>query len=711
MKQQTAAAKLPALRDEIRLHPGPDSAQGEPTWSLHDPLRNLYFRIDWLTFEVLCRWSLEDPALILISLKQDTTLRIEPEAIDEVVKFLHQHELVKVTHASSTERFCERLEQRKTSPLTWLLHRYLFFRLPLWRPDGWLERTLPAVQWLGSPQFALISMLALLLGLFEVSRQWGSFTSTLVDMFSLSGLLAYGVTLVCVKFLHELGHALTAKHLGCRVPTMGIAFLVMFPMAYTDVNDAWKLPSRKQRLLVGAAGIRTELTIAAWATFVWGFLPDGPLRNGVFLLATTTWISTLLVNASPFLRFDGYFLLMDWLDLPNLHQRAFALARWDLRERLFGWGDERPEFFRPTRHRLLILFSWGTWLYRLVVFIGIAVMVYLMFPKPLGPVLAAIEIGWFILRPVVNELNVWLERKRDIMNSKRSLRSLLLLVTALLVLILPWDSRIHTQALLTPAQSQPVLSPGDARIDAIVPIDGSPVELEQPLFQLVSPDLLAQYQSARARLQGLERQRTANRLDPELHQRLAVTESEKRKVQAELDGLEQQLLRYQVLAEQAGVFKLTSPDLKAGTWVAENEKLGEIIQPDRWQVHGYLPETERDRVHEGDRARFFVESGHLSPVELIVVRIDTDATRVLADAMLASTRGGELLVREQGDMLIPEQALYRLTLELAPGAENRFQAQNLAELRGKLVVYGERRAWGWQYWRTAAALLRRELGF
>lgn len=695
----------------MTLHPGPDSARGEPTWSLHDPLRNLYFRIDWLTFEILCRWSLADPALIQISLRQDTTLKVGPEAVEEVVRFLQQHELVKTSEASGTKRFCERLEQRKTSPLTWLLHRYLFFRLPLWRPDAWLERTLPAVRWLGSGTFAMFSLLALMFGLFEVSRQWDSFTSTLVDMFSLAGLMAYGVTLVCVKFLHELGHAYTAKHQGCRVPTMGIAFLVMFPMAYTDVNDAWKLPQRRQRLQVGAAGIRTELTIAAWATLIWGFLPDGPLRNGVFLLATTTWISTLLVNASPFLRFDGYFLLMDWLDLPNLHQRAFALARWDLRERLFGLDDERPEFFKSARHRLLILFAWGTWIYRLVVFVGIAVMVYLMFPKPLGPFLAAIEIGWFILRPVAQEVKIWQERKSEIMNSRRTLRTLGILVLVMLVLVLPWDRRIHTQALLTPAHTQSILAPGDARIEAIVPTDGSQVEAGQALFLLGSPDLLSQYQSAEARLQGLERQRTASRLDPELHQQLGVLESQKGKVQAELDGLKQQIERYRVLAEQAGVFKLSMPDLTAGSWVAENERLGEIVQPGVWRVHGYLPETERERVQEGDRARFFVESGHLSPVELVVTRIDTDATRVLADAMLASIRGGELLVREQGELLVPEQALYRLTLEPAPDSVMLLQGQGQTELRGKLVVFGERRAWGWHYWRSAIALLRREAGF
>ena len=91
--------------------------------------------------------------------------------------------------------------------------------------------------------------------------------------------------------LHEMGHALTARHFGCRVPAMGVAFLVMVPVLYTDTNDAWKLQSRRARLLIGAAGMLAELTLAVWATLLWCFLPDGPLRAGVFLLASTTWIS------------------------------------------------------------------------------------------------------------------------------------------------------------------------------------------------------------------------------------------------------------------------------------------------------------------------------------------------------------------------------------------------------------------------------------
>src|SRR3569623_2913107 len=225
----------------------------------------------------------------------------------------------------------------------WLLHRYLFFRIPLWRPDAFLGRSLAWVGPLFSRGLLFLTLLALMIGLIEVSRQWDVFLSSLLDMFSWEGLFGYIITLIFVKLLHELGHAYTAKRYGCRVPTMGVAFLVMFPIDYTDVNDAWRLRKRRQRLAVGAAGMLTELAVAAWATLAWAMLPEGQLRNTAFVLATITLISSIAINTSPFMRFDGYFLLSDWLDIPNLHQRAFGLGRWQLRAWLFGLAEPAPE--------------------------------------------------------------------------------------------------------------------------------------------------------------------------------------------------------------------------------------------------------------------------------------------------------------------------------------------------------------------------------
>jgi len=429
---------LPALREELSLLPGPVLPDGQPSWTLHDPARNQFFRIDWPTFEVLARWSLGDAAEIAAAARRETTLTLTPEAVSAVAGFLTANQLTRPAGATSARRLAERKAAAHGSAWTWLLHHYLFFRVPLFRPDALLGRTQAVAGLVQSRAFLGLTLLALVFGLLQVLRQWDAFAAQFVDVFSLEGLVAYGLALVVVKTLHELGHAYTAKRLGCRVPTMGVAFMVLWPMAYTDTNEAWRLTDARQRLQVSVAGIATELIVAVWATVAWSLLPDGPARSAAFVLATTSWVTTLVINASPFMRFDGYFILSDLLDLPNLHERSFALARWKLREWLFALGEDPPEPLPTRRRRWMIAFAWCTWVYRLVLFIGIALLVYHLFFKALGVFLFAVEIAWFILRPLRMELASWGQRRRAILQRGRTGLSLLVALALLGLAFVPW---------------------------------------------------------------------------------------------------------------------------------------------------------------------------------------------------------------------------------------------------------------------------------
>ena len=479
---------LSALREELGLHPGPPEHDGSPTWSLQDPVRNRFFRIDWSAFEILARWHLGDAAAIAASVRQETPIQADRSDVEAIADFLAENELIQRHDAKGVAVFYGRRQSQRTSWYTWLLHHYLFFRVPLWHPDAFLTNTVAWVKPLFSKSFIFLTLLALLGGLLDVSRQWDVFVSSLLDTFSWEGLASYAITLVWVKFLHELGHAYTAKRFGCRVPTMGVAFLVMFPVAYTDVNEVWKLPEKRQRIAVSGAGIITELVIAAWATLAWALLPDGSFKNAAFLLATTTWVSTIMINGSPFMRFDGYFLLSDWLNMPNLHARTFALARWRLREWLFGLGEPKPEVIGIRRERGIILYGWITWTYRLVVFGGIAALVYHVFPKPLGPMLAAIEVTWFIAAPVWSELKAWRMRISMIVKHPRTYLTLGLFAGVIGALFMPWDTRVQSQGLLKPAELYGVFAPGAARIDALPVEDGREIHAGDLLIALNAPD-------------------------------------------------------------------------------------------------------------------------------------------------------------------------------------------------------------------------------
>ncbi len=689
--------------------PGPALADGQPSWTLHDPARNLFFRIDWPTFEVMQRWWMDEPQAIAADISQHTTLQMSEPDVLGVVEFLQRHQILKPDAAQGSSRMAQRAEAMQASWYKWLLHHYLFFRVPLIRPDAWLGRWAGVVSIFYTSSFAWLTLLALGWGLSNVMRQWDAFAAQMVDLFSWSGLLAYGVALFAVKLLHELGHAFTAKRFGCRVPTMGVAFLVMWPMAYTDTNETWRLTDRRQRLKVASAGIVTELVIAAWATLAWSVLPEGNLRAAFFVLATTSWIATLAINASPFMRFDGYFILSDALDMPNLHERSFALARWKLREWLFHLKEDPPEFFSAGIQRAMVAFAWLTWIYRLVVFIGIAVLVYHFFFKALGIFLFLVEIAWFIAWPIRNELKAWWVRRHAIARSLRTALSLLALAAMFVALmVVPWPGRIEASAMLKPAESWPIFAPSGAMVMELGYKEGDRVEQGATVVRLYAPDLAVRKAALQVRLEAQRWQSVNSGFDPEWRKRMLVNRDSVETLRSELAGVQTEILQFAPLAPYAGHLRDIHPDLHQGQWLAGKEKLATLVREGTpWLVETWLDEESIARISVGDRAVFIQDSGAAPLLELKVSSIDKDASRQLPRRELASVSGGHVLTRAEGDKLIPERSIYRVAFSVAELPQRLSQSQ----FRGKVLVEARPEPALWRHFRHAASVLVRETGF
>jgi putative peptide zinc metalloprotease protein len=511
------------------------------------------------------------------------------------------------------------------------------------------------------------------------------FLDTFVDLLTLEGAAWFAVTLGCLKVVHELGHAYTAKRYGCRVPTMGLALLVMVPVLYTDVNDSWKLTARRQRLAIGIAGVTAELCCAAIAMCAWGFLPAGPARSAAFLVATSTWITTVLINLSPFMRYDGYFVLSDWLETPNLHARAFALARWWMREKLLGLGDPPPEELPPARMHLLVGFAYLTWIYRFTLFLGIAVLIYHFAVKALGVAMMAVEIGYFLARPIVVELLAWWGRRADMRWSPRTLMSLTGALALLALVLVPWRSGIEAPALLKSSRHLDTFVPEiGAHVAAIGVADGQSVDKGALLVRLVSPDLDYKIARTRSDLDILEWQMSAKGLDAELLARSQVTAQEYEASLAEYRGLMDQKAQLEVTAPIAGKVVDIAEGLAPGRWVPAKSRLASVIDPQTVTGEAFLDEADLDRVKVGDTATFRAEADSRIAVEMRVAEIARASTRTLPDPYLASIHGGPITVRTpKQNELVPDRTLYRLTL--APQGEAPLPTR---VLRGHVVVHG-----------------------
>ena len=247
------AARWPALREELQLHAAGANPDGSPAWHIADPVRNHFVRIGWLEFEMLQRWGLSDARAIAAAIRAETTLAAAPYNVEAFVLFLREQSLLRqVEPRASLHRF----------GWNWLLHNYLFMRIPLVRPARFLGWLAPRLSWLYTPRFLALTLLAGLSGVMLAARQWDVVTTNLQRAFTWEGTLGFLGALALSKLLHELSHAVTATRHGVRVGHMGVALVVMWPMAYTDTGESWKLASPQHRLAIASAGILADLAFS-----------------------------------------------------------------------------------------------------------------------------------------------------------------------------------------------------------------------------------------------------------------------------------------------------------------------------------------------------------------------------------------------------------------------------------------------------------------
>lgn len=702
---------IPPLRQDITLITEGTEADGSPAWLLHDRPRNRFFRLGWVESAMLRRWQGVDSIEQLVNqINQETTLTITYSQVTKFIAFLKENQLIlPPSSLGKGGHDCFRAEREKsTGSLEWLLHRYLFFSIPLLRPDKILAHILKKLPWIVYPSFLIFAMLSGLLGLYLVSRQWDLFLTTLPQLFSWQGVVMLALAIFIAKTVHELGHALLAKQYGCRVSTMGVAFLVMWPVLYVDTSDVWRLPSREKRLKVVAAGMVAELALAGVATLLWNFSSDGALKSALLALATVTWVTALIINGNPLMRFDGYFFLSDWLEIANLQERCFALGRWQLRRVLFGLPDGPPEQFSPPRQKFLIFFAWAVWLYRFFLFLGIALLVYHFFFKVLGLFLMVVEIEWFILKPIRRELGYWIKNRSRIHRGSVS-RLALLFLTLTALLLIPWQGHIILPAVLHAQTFITLYPPIAARVVQVHAHEGMMVSQGDRLFTLESPDL-----EQKLALNRLDRERFLYEsqrpgIDTNHREQRLVAVQQLASAQAEYQGIRALKQQLDITAPFAGILVQLAEGLTAGRWLAQDQPLAYLYHADKKYIRAYVDENRLQQVTVGERGTFFAKDPSLPLLPVRVVEKDHAAITHLEWPYLASVYEGPLPVRREHntETLFPEEALYRIHLAL----ERPLRLKPEAILLGEVSLPGKKESIAKKIWLETWAVFVRESGF
>ncbi len=655
----------PSIREDLQLFEGTPLEDGSPTWLLFDTLTNKYFTIGLNAFRLLNYWNADVDTKTFIKNVEQKGVNLKEEELNDFISFLKVNDLISHHNSEDTKFLIEKYKNQKKHFILSIIHNYLFFKIPLLKPDTFLDSTLMFAKIIGSKLVRYIVYVLGLMGIYFVIQNWDQFINTFLYFFNWNGFIFYAFSLVLVKAIHEFGHAYVAKNYGCNVNSMGIAFLVFFPFLYTDNTNAWRLRDYSNRLRINFAGISTELHLALLATFFWSILEPGTLKSIAFFIATTSWVSSLLINISPFMRFDGYYVLADFLRVENLQPRAFSLAKWKLRQIIFGLNHEQPEKMNTNKINFLIFYAWSTWIYRFFLFIGIAILVYHYTFKVLGIILFVVEIIWFICLPIYREMALWWKMRSDIGLSFNFIRTILFISVLFFLLFYPWKNYQKIPAILQSENFISIYAPEEAQIKRVHIKEGDKVQKDQLLIELTSPSLNYKINQTIGKLELAELQ-INNALQSKINrEQLLSLRSKKNK-------LETEILNYNKIESSLNIRAPFNAEItflqkfKKDQWVNQEDPLLSLVDKDTQTIFAFISEKNIAKI---DRTKdlFFISSHIDSPkIPLSIKSISkSPVNNFNLFPIVTSLYSGPIAARENSSSdIISEQAYYLVIMNL-----------------------------------------------
>ena len=541
----------------------------------------------------------------------------------------------------------QRIERQRKKHSRWM--RLLSPKFNLVDPDAFLSRSFPWLAWLFRPLFLFAWVAICLYAGAQALMHWDALT--LYGVQRLDDPKQW-ILLLCVyplvKALHELGHCYAAKSGGAAVNEMGLTLLVLLPVPYVDASAASRIADKYRRILVGAAGIMVELLLASLALLVWQISDDGLIRDIAFSIMLIGGVSSLLFNGNPLLRFDGYYVLADAIEIPNLSSRAAQFYQYIFRRYLLGVNTEKPPLASRRERRWFIGFGAAAWFYRLLVSVGIAIFLIVTIPV-MGLLMASWLLAVQILMPLWRQLHYFFCSPAL---AGRRLRSGVALVAgvgaifALLALVSFPSSTVVDGVVLLPDHAV-VRAKVDGFLHSQPVADETPVNSGDVLFVLSNAALKADIEVLRNRVVELE-----TRLDLlSYDERLAREIHAERLAEAKEDLEQQQQREAELIVRSPSEGKMQ---------------------------HAFTGNHEGQYVHQGDMLAYISDQ---SDIVIRVVATQHDAKQILEgskniEVRLADRSGLNLTAKLLGEVPLASDQLPSAALGSRTGGNIQVDARD-----------------------------------
>ncbi|MBU2967634.1 hypothetical protein Q4508_18635 [Amphritea sp. 2_MG-2023] len=626
------------------------------------------YRIDDLTRTILQRLN-GRTSLQQICLNEEISVS-EHELAQQIARLIELGIVIPV--ANGTETLVERQPNQAKRPFNPV--SFVFFTF---NPDPLLRRLSPLSPLLFSPYFAVTWCLVISSGVFL----WLDHKTELYAYLQMRAtdpayIFWFWVVYPVLKLVHEIAHGLAVWKGGGRVKKAGLMLLVFIPVPFVDASDSSHFSNKRQRMLVAAAGVMAEMFLAAVGLFVWCVSEQTVLQEIGFIVALTGSLSTILFNANPLLRFDGYYLFSDWIEVPNLASRAQLYFRQVLLSRVFGLHVETPVACQPREVKWLLAYGPAALCYRLFIIMVIVALVsdYFLW---LGLCIAVWALWIQLLKPCgifVYELWGMARRQKNVLRPVVVISSALL--TVLLILFIPFKTTFMAKGVIVlPEQSQ-LRSITDGVVTGL-DASGRHVNEGDAIFVLDNPDLLAKRDKLNAELSIKENLRHSALLDES--QRASLLVEQIGSLHKAIVHVTEEINGLSIRASQAGTLVIDRWQDLEGRYVEKGELLGFVYQPGNFEVQVVVSVAEAELLkRKGVTAEVRFASYPNHSIAVNSIRAIPQAIHFLPDAILGSAYGGDILVDMTDESEVKTiHPMFQFNLDLPTASREVFLADGV----------------------------------
>jgi putative peptide zinc metalloprotease protein len=590
------AALRPRLRAHVAIHR--QRFRGETWYVVQDHQVGRFHRLSPAAHHAVSLMDGRRTVQRIWEIVSDRLGEDQPTQEDMVrlLALLHGGDLLVGELPPDMDELAQRSQTIARSALLLKLRNPLALRLPLLDPDRFLSATMPLTR----PLFSILGLLAwlalVLAGLALTVIHWPALSDNVADQaFSAHNLLLLLAVYPVLKTLHELGHAYATKAWGGEVHEMGLMLLVLVPVLYVDASASTAFREKWRRALVGGAGIMVEMALAAGAIILWVHAEPGLVRALAFNVALIGGVSTLLFNGNPLLRFDGYYVLSDLIEIPNLASRGNKYLFHLLRRHAFGLREEAPPALSRGEAGWLVSYALAAFLYRLSMILGIALFIATkMFF--LGIALAIAALAGALVWPALTGIKYVLFNPQLARHRKRAVAVSAAAVAAVLALVFaaPVPYATIGEGIIWVGDQATVRALGDGVIGAIEVSNGATVAADTVLVTLQDPVLSAEHEVLQRQLDELELRLAAVKIDDAVAANLLREQI--RHTEGRLAQNARQLAELVVKADRAGRFFVSDADDLPGRFLRRGDVVGYLLTDDEPIIRAVVPQTDADLV-------------------------------------------------------------------------------------------------------------------